>query len=114
MQIIIKHQNGAVCGCTVHFFNGRPPPPLHLQSMVGRKGLFCGYKSQRTKGHRGTAGKKNRGLQERKTREKEEQNRGTQKNQRRKKRQGKDQGRGKRAESLGETGHKEQIKEKKA
>jgi hypothetical protein len=28
------------------FFNGRPPPPLHLQSMVGRNGLFSGYKSQ--------------------------------------------------------------------
>jgi len=35
------------------FFNGRPPPPLHLQSMVGRNGLFSGYKSQRTKGHKG-------------------------------------------------------------
>ena len=37
------------------FFNGRPPLPslpLHLQSMVGRNGLFSGYKSQRTKGHR--------------------------------------------------------------
>jgi hypothetical protein len=81
--------------------------------MVGRNGLFSGYKSQRTKGHRGTAGKKNGGLQERKTREKEEQNRGTQKNQRRKKRRGKDRGRGKRAEPWGETGRKEQIKESK-
>jgi hypothetical protein len=34
------------------FFNGRPPLPLHLQSMVGRNGLCSGYKSQRTKGHR--------------------------------------------------------------
>jgi hypothetical protein len=37
------------------FCNGRPPLPslpLHLQSMVGRNGLFSGYKSQRTKGHR--------------------------------------------------------------
>jgi len=36
------------------FFNERPPLsslPLHLQSMVGRNGLFSGYKSQRTKGH---------------------------------------------------------------
>jgi len=35
------------------FFNGRPllpSLPLHLQSMVGRNGLFSGYKSQRTKG----------------------------------------------------------------
>jgi ribosomal protein L4 len=29
--------------------------------MVGRNGLFSGYKSQRTKGHRETAGKKNWG-----------------------------------------------------
>jgi hypothetical protein len=43
------------------FFNGRPPPPLHLQSMVGRNGLFSVYKSQRTKGHRGTVGKKKLG-----------------------------------------------------
>jgi len=38
------------------FFNGRSPLPslpLHLQSMVGRNGLCSGYKSQRTKGHRG-------------------------------------------------------------
>jgi len=38
------------------FFNGRPPLlslPLHLQSMVGRNGLFSGYKSQRTKGQKG-------------------------------------------------------------
>ena len=40
------------------FFNRRPPPPLHLQSMVGRNGLFSGYKSQRTKGHRGAKRKK--------------------------------------------------------
>jgi len=36
------------------FFNGHPPPPLHLQSMVGRNDLLSGYKSQRTKGHKGT------------------------------------------------------------
>jgi len=54
------------------FFNGCPPPPLHLQSMVGRNGfgrngLFSGYKSQRTKGHKGTEGKlRGEGIREKK------------------------------------------------
>ena len=38
---------------TVHLLQrlSRPPPPLHLQSMV-ETALFSGYKSQRTKGHK--------------------------------------------------------------
>lgn len=34
-----------------------PPPPLHLQSMV-ETALLSGYKSQRTKGHKGGTGER--------------------------------------------------------
>jgi hypothetical protein len=51
IKTTIKHKNGADTVRLPQRFS-RPPPPLHLQSM-DETALFSGYKSQRTKGHKG-------------------------------------------------------------